>query len=390
MIRRRGPSLLPLLSLLLLLVATTTSAFVVPGPQRPRPTPLQATYSRSEPQPKKTKAFNAAAKDVGAPAVVLVRPYLDENIGSCARAMLNFGLTDLRIINPFCDHLTPMARARASGADDILEQATLYKDVGAAVADLAEVIGTSARQRDMTVKIVSPEEAARLAVGSLEAFAQGGARAGYMFGSERNGLTNDDLVYATKQLQIPTNPAFSSLNLGQAVQICGYEYWKARARVGDQVYNYKETSVGLAKGTRVATAGEVEGLWGRLQEVLDLTELNPDEHVRKGLYDRFKSWLLRSSPDVRDVNAFHGAITTVVTKHENLDDLKKRLIEANARNGRTTPRRERKAATGSATAIGEEEMEWRKKQDRERAAAAEEGAEGWQDEEQAKQRGRGW
>jgi len=87
--------------------------------------------------------------------------------------MLNFGLTDLRIVDPFCDHLTPMARARASGADNILEAARLFPDVGAAVADLSEVIGTSARQRDMTVKIVTPEEAARLAVGSLESFAQG-------------------------------------------------------------------------------------------------------------------------------------------------------------------------------------------------------------------------
>lgn len=180
-----------------------------------------SSTDRSVRQPRKTIAFEAALRDKGAPAVILVRPYLDENVGSCARAMLNFGLTDLRIIDPFCDHLTPMARARASGADNILEAARLFPDVGSAVADLSEVIGTSARQRDMTVKIVTPEEAARLAVGSLEAFAQGGARAGYMFGSERNGLMNEDLVYATRLLQIPTNPAFSSLNLGQAVQICG-------------------------------------------------------------------------------------------------------------------------------------------------------------------------
>jgi len=132
-----------------------------------------SSADRSVRQPKKTIAFEAALKDKGAPAVILVRPYLDENIGSCARAMLNFGLTDLRIINPFCDHLTPMARARASGADAILEAARIFPDVGAAVSDLSEVIGTSARQRDMTVTIVTPEEAARLAVGSLESFAQG-------------------------------------------------------------------------------------------------------------------------------------------------------------------------------------------------------------------------
>ncbi|EWM29087.1 trna rrna methyltransferase [Nannochloropsis gaditana] len=180
-----------------------------------------SSTDRSVRQPKKTIAYEAALKDRGAPAVILVRPYLDENVGSCARAMLNFGLTDLRIIDPFCDHLTPMARARASGADNVLEGARVFRGLDEAVADLSEVIGTSARQRDMTITIVSPEEAARLAVGTLANFARGGARAGYMFGSERNGLTNEDLVYADRILQIPTNPAFSSLNLGQAVQICG-------------------------------------------------------------------------------------------------------------------------------------------------------------------------
>jgi len=175
--------LLPLLLLLLPLfpTASTADAFVRPStspsaaPARLQPHRLTTMSStdRSVRQPKKTIAFEAALKDKGAPAVILVRPYLDENVGACARAMLNFGLTDLRIIDPFCDHLTPMARARASGADNILEAARLFPDVGAAVADLSEVIGTSARQRDMTVKIVTPEEAARLAVGSLESFAQG-------------------------------------------------------------------------------------------------------------------------------------------------------------------------------------------------------------------------
>lgn len=87
-----------------------------------------------------------------------------QNIGSCARAMLNFGLTDLRIVNPFCDHLTEPARARASGADAILENARVYGDLTDAVADLSEVVGTSARQRDMTIRVVSPEMAAGMAV----------------------------------------------------------------------------------------------------------------------------------------------------------------------------------------------------------------------------------
>lgn len=123
--------------------------------------------SRSTQQPKKSEAFEWAARDQGAPAVVLVRPYLDENVGSAVRAMLNFGLTDLRIVNPFCDHLTDAARARASGADAILENARVYAELGEAVADLSEVVGTSARQRDMTIRVVSPEQAAGMAVGCV-------------------------------------------------------------------------------------------------------------------------------------------------------------------------------------------------------------------------------
>jgi tRNA C32,U32 (ribose-2'-O)-methylase TrmJ len=83
----------------------------------------------------------------------------------------------------------------------------------------------------------------------------------------------------------------------------------------------------MAKGTRLATVGEVEGVWARVRELLDAAELNPDPHVRKGLYDRFQNWLLRSRPDVRDVNALHGAVSTLVSKHERLEGLKEALRE---------------------------------------------------------------
>jgi len=179
-----------------------------------------------------------------------------------------------------------------------------------------------------------------------------------------------------------------------------YEYWKARANVGDNLYTYKEATLGLAKGTRLATTGEIEGVWNRVQDMLDATELNPDPHVRRGLYDRFKSWLLRSGPDVRDVNALHGAVSTIVSKHEKLENLKIGLKEANARGRQraTTPRRERGGGREAGKeggvvvvdGVGEEEMKWKKELDRERAAVDEDGGEEWQEEEKAKQRGSGW
>jgi tRNA/rRNA methyltransferase len=118
-------------------------------------------------QPKKAEAYVQARRDKGAPAVILVQPFLDENVGSAARAMLNFGLWDLRLVTPECDFLSHMARVRASGADEVLERARVFPDVGSAVADLSGVVATTARQRDMTIEVVTPEEAARRVVGCV-------------------------------------------------------------------------------------------------------------------------------------------------------------------------------------------------------------------------------
>lgn len=166
----------------------------------------------------------------------------------------------------------------------------------------------------------------------------GGGKLGFLFGSERNGLTNSELIYASALLQIPTQPAFSSLNLGQAVQIVGYEWFKARARMGDPAapgkgYGYQEEWVGVAKGTRMATVGEVEGLWRRCQELLDAVELNPNPSQRELIYARLQNLLVRVESDVRDVNALHGVLTAIAVKHEKLEPIRQRHLEANKGHG---------------------------------------------------------
>jgi tRNA/rRNA methyltransferase len=153
------------------------------------------------------------------PVIVLVRPQLGENIGKAARAMLNFGLTELRLVSPRDGWPNPSAGPAASGADVVLEQAQVFNSVHAAVADCAHVYATTVRKRGVTKPVVTPEEAAReirLAPG----------RTAILFGPERSGLETDDVALARTILTVPINPQFGSLNLAQAVILVAYEWSK--------------------------------------------------------------------------------------------------------------------------------------------------------------------
>src|SRR5687768_11698437 len=147
-----------------------------------------------------------------APAIVLVRPQLGENIGKAARAMLNFGLTDLRLVSPRDGWPNPSAGPAASGADVVLERAGVFGTVAEAVADCRFVYATTVRKRGLVVPVVTPEEAA------AEVRANGGASA-ILFGAERSGLETDEVAIAGKIVTVPVNPEFRSLNLAQAVML---------------------------------------------------------------------------------------------------------------------------------------------------------------------------
>ncbi len=156
------------------------------------------------------------------PVIVLVRPQLGQNIGKAARAMLNFGLTEMRLVTPRDGWPNPSAGPAAAGADIVLEQATVYPGLAEAVADCAHVYATTVRKRGVTKPVVTPEEAAR----EIHS-AQG--RSAYVFGPERSGLETDDVALARKILTVPINPEFGSLNLAQAVILCAYEWSKGAA-----------------------------------------------------------------------------------------------------------------------------------------------------------------
>jgi tRNA/rRNA methyltransferase len=159
---------------------------------------------------------------MNAPAIVLVRPQLGENIGKAARAMLNFGLTDLRLVAPRDGWPNPAAGPAASGADVVLEKARVFATVAEAVADCAHVYATTVRRRGVSKPVLKPAPAA------ARMWTEAGPSA-VLFGAERSGLETDDVALAEAIVTVPVNPAFGSLNLAQAVILIAYEWSKSAA-----------------------------------------------------------------------------------------------------------------------------------------------------------------
>ena len=186
------------------------------------------------------------------PIIVLVRPQLGENIGKAARAMLNFGLTEMRLVSPRDGWPNPDAGPAAAGADVVLDGAQVYETLADAVADCAHVYATTVRKRGVTKPVVTPEEAAREIHGAT-------GRSAFVFGPERSGLETDDVALARKILTVPINPDFGSLNLAQAVILCAYE-WSKQASL---------TQPTMSDLGEPAPQEELEGMIGQLETLLD-------------------------------------------------------------------------------------------------------------------------
>ncbi|MBV1918633.1 MAG: RNA methyltransferase [Sphingomonadaceae bacterium] len=157
-----------------------------------------------------------------APVIVLVRPQLGENIGKAARAMLNFGLVEMRLVEPRDGWPNPAAGPAAAGADIVLERAELFASLAEAVADCPNVYAATVRKRGMTKPVVTPDMAAR-------EIHEAPGRSALVFGPERSGLDTEDATLARKILTVPVNSEFGSLNLAQAVILCAYEWSKFAA-----------------------------------------------------------------------------------------------------------------------------------------------------------------
>lgn len=193
------------------------------------------------------------------PAIILVEPQLGENIGTAARAMANFGLSELRIVNPREGWPNEKAKAAASRADHVIRQARVFETVDDAVADLAFVYATSARERTMAKPVVGPVEAAQ----TMARHKASGAQVGILFGRERWGLTNDEILMADEIVTLPVNPAFASLNIAQAVLIIAYEWMQhGMSDAGVKPYDW-------ADGTGPATKDELRYFFEHFDNLLD-------------------------------------------------------------------------------------------------------------------------
>jgi tRNA/rRNA methyltransferase len=238
---------------------------------------------------------------VTAPAIVLVRPQLGENIGKAARAMLNFGLSDLRLVAPRDGWPNPAAGPAASGADVVLERARVFDTVAEAVADCAHIYATTVRKRGLVLPVVTPEAAA------LEMHAQSGGSA-VLFGAERSGLETEEAAIAAKILTVPINPDFGSLNLAQAVILIAYEWSKGEALA-------MPTAVEEAEPR--ASHEQLEGLIGQLDAALEQAGYfhPPDRAPATRL--TIRTILSKAGWSNREVQALRGMIGALSRQRRN-------------------------------------------------------------------------
>ena len=234
-----------------------------------------------------------------APAIILSQPQIGENIGAAARAMKNFGLTELRLVAPACRWPNERAQALASGSGDILAAAKVYPDIGAALSDIRLVLATTARDRDVLREILTPEAAAN----RLRAASRDGVTSAILFGGERAGLSNDELSLAEAVITIPT-AQFSSLNLGQAVLLLGYEWLKAA----------DATPASRTRKTSAipATRQEVIDLFDHLERELDAGGFFFPAAKKETMVRNIRAMILRAGLTDQETRTIRGMIVALV------------------------------------------------------------------------------
>lgn len=240
--------------------------------------------------------------DLNKPVIVLVRPQLGENIGKAARAMLNFGLTEMRLVAPRDGWPNPRAVAMASGAGRLLDAAGLFPTVQAAIGDCDFVFATTARPRELVKPVVTPERAMQM----TRAMAKEGKKVGILFGPERAGLENDDVVLANAIVTVPVNPDFPSLNLGQCALLMSYEWQRQTVETPAEVMELARTDF--------AEHVEVERLGDHFEERLtDAGFFFPPDKAPMMKQNLRNMWA-RLGLTRAEVQTFHGMLRQIAFK----------------------------------------------------------------------------
>lgn len=238
------------------------------------------------------------------PVFVLVRPQMGENIGAAARAMWNFGLQRMRLVAPRDGWPNPAAVAMASGAGRLLDAAVPCETTAEALADAQFVFATTARDRDLTKDVYTPEAAMAEAAARIGR----GERVAVLFGPERAGLENDDIARANAIVSVPVNPDFPSLNLAQCVLLMGYEWRRATTTVAPVTHE-------LA-GTEVARLIEVEALADHYEERLGEAGFFFPETKAPSMKTTLRNFWSRMPLTRADVRLLHGVLRQLVRRRE--------------------------------------------------------------------------
>jgi tRNA/rRNA methyltransferase len=229
------------------------------------------------------------------PVIVLVRPQLGQNIGKAARAMLNFGLTEMRLVAPRDGWPNPDAGPAASGADIVLEQAKVFGTVEDAIADCSTVFASTVRRRDLVMPVVGPEEMA-------DTIASSSDRSAILFGPERSGLETDDVARAHSIVTVPINPEFGSLNLAQAVILLAYE-WSKRSALAQPPAKELEPP---------APHGELDGLIRQLDDELEAKGYFHPPSRAQSTRNTIRTIFTKTGWSSREVKAIRGIIRALV------------------------------------------------------------------------------
>ena len=252
----------------------------------------------------------AVAGEGETPSVILMEPQLADNIGMVARACANFGLDDLRIVNPRDGWPNEKARIAASGANYIIDDARAYGTLEASIGDLNWLAATTARQRDLRKPVMTPEQD----IAEMRTRIARGERCGILFGRERNGLETSEVANADALIMIPVNSRFASLNLAQAVLLLGYEWMRGDPgrSLGRVTTFERPLAEGLYLGRdRLATKEELLGFFEHLERELEAQGFFNPEHRRPTVVQNLRSLLSRIGATDQEVRTLRGIVATL-------------------------------------------------------------------------------
>ncbi len=248
------------------------------------------------------------------PCVILVNPQLGENIGMAARAMANFGLFDLRLVQPREGWDRERALSAASGAAETIENVSQFNSLEEALHGIHYVYATTARPRDMTKEVITPE----LAGVDMRQRIADEQNIALMFGRERFGLNNDEVALANVVVTAPVNPAYASLNIAQAVLLMGYEWFRHEAKSLGMATSELSAFDGPGlkmPGTKPASQDKVIGFYEHLEDELTTSGFFKTDEVKPTMVRNLRNVFARAELTEQEVRTLRGVVSSLTRKH---------------------------------------------------------------------------